>query len=142
MKIQILRNDYRLQAYSEDDLEFIKGMKNNTVYMADVKLDRNPDFHRKYFKLIKIALENLPEKFVGYTSKRLRKELQMWLGYFEVMTLFEDGKESYVLDSISFENMDDTEFKKLYDGSINILCQHYLRGMTPEKLYDVLGGFF
>lgn len=88
-------------------------LKIGDVYEIEVKKKRNYEFHKKYFALINLCFEN-QELFE--TIEELRYYLTMKSGYYRKV---ETPKgEMYLPKSISFSNMDEIEFDKLYQKTI------------------------
>lgn len=55
MKLLLLNTAQGLKPCYDEDFEERKKLKIGQEYMADVKVPRNLEFHKKYFALIKCA---------------------------------------------------------------------------------------
>lgn len=85
---------------------------------------RNIGLHRKFFALINMAFDNLPEKFNYKTEEELRYNLTIAAGFYEYNT-FLDGTISKKAMSIAFDKLDDTEFEKLYQAVIDVILKEF-----------------
>ena len=61
MKLQLLNTISGLVPCYDEDFDEKKKLKLGEVYEAEIKLVRNPKFHRKFFSLLNCAWEYLPE---------------------------------------------------------------------------------
>ena len=115
---------------SVDDADIAKKFKAGEVYPAKIWKKRNVLFHRKFFALMNYVLEN-QEKYENLED--LITEVKLRAGwYVEHVTL--KGKMVYIPKSISFENMDDTDFEKLFSKAIDIVIKWFIKEMNAEKL--------
>ncbi len=106
---------------------------------------RNPAFHRKYFALLNIGFDNFEPPEIdtkwGKPQKNFdtfRKNIAILCGFGEPVFNI-DGTYKIEAKSISFANMDNTEFSKLYSETIDVLIKRvYGAEMTPEKLDEIV----
>ncbi len=98
-------------------------LKEGEVYEVEIKKKRNTDFHRKYFALINLCFENLPDHYASMFEDidMLRYYLTVKAGYYK-RTETDKGVMIIPL-SIKFSKMDDTEFTQLYQKTINQVCK-------------------
>lgn len=127
MKLVFVRNGPVAVPVSE---EFDK-IKDNSTFTADVKIVRCPLFHRKFFKMLRIVLHNLPESYGFKTVDSLREELIFRAGYFTKYTTT-DGTEIYKVQSVSYEALDNLEFQELYNRVFDEGCK--LLGVSSGDL--------
>ena len=116
MTFRFYRNDeFRIVPFTDDDFEIIKKMEVGEVHESDIKKMRNPGFHRKFFLLMKKGFENTKTKITNLDF--YRKYITMKAGYYESI---DTGSGIMILPmSISFENMDQITFEKLYSESFD-----------------------
>lgn len=119
MKITFVRNDNVAVALTP---EFYDKIKPGSTFTADIKIVRCPGLHRKYFKMLRVVLHNLPERFGCKTIDALREELMFRAGYFKKFVL-STGEEAYKVESISFENMDQIQFEEVYNHCFDEACK-------------------
>jgi hypothetical protein len=117
-------------------MEEKRKLKLNTGYVADIKPERDIQKHKKFFALLRIAWENLPERFDRiYPDYRnsFRKAVQMMAGHTDQIIL-PNGLIQDIPKSIDFESMDDAEFKDLYNRCVDVILQHFLKGTDNVEL--------
>jgi hypothetical protein len=116
-----------LKPLYDADLHEKKKLKLGEDYEVEIKKARNIKFHKLYFALIKLAWLNLPEKYdeLYPTPENLRKSLQIMAGFTNIYYLL-DGTQIIESQSISFENMDDIEFKEVYNKVLDVILKHII----------------
>ena len=107
-----------MPAYAADS-EIIGKIPAGEMVKAKITRDRNIGFHRKFFALLNIAYENLPEQY-NMSFENFREEIIKKAGYYESYINFA-GKEVYRAKSISFANMDQGEFEELYSKVLDVI---------------------
>lgn len=133
-------------AYQEDIEQLVK-MRTGEVYRAEVKMPRNIKFHRKFFTLINLIMENMPEDHQLTTvdgqplqirnSDDLLWHIKMQVGHYERKVTL-GGKVVYEAKSISFGAMDEAEFDKFYNAAVDAVCKYILPGISREDLIDIV----
>ncbi|EOU3079360.1 DUF1367 family protein, partial [Yersinia enterocolitica] len=94
MQIEMVKNAGGVFVPAFDhDLPRLTKFKNGEMYTADIKLTRNPAFHRKMFSFFNFcfahwAAENAGYEFTDeYTQKKeFRNNLTILAGFFDVVT--------------------------------------------------------
>ena len=115
-------------AYAADADELSK-LPNNEVMECEVRKARNYKFHRKFFALIKVGFE-AQRMFDEITSYRYW--ITMKAGHYKMYET-EEGT-MFLPDSISFDKMDDLEFKDLFRDVQNaIIREHKLTAEEVEE---------
>jgi len=121
--------------------EWYRKLKLGDVVSQDSTVVRNPKFHRKYFALLQVGYENwtpgeIDSKY-GTPAKnfdRFRKDVAILCGYYD-MVIRLDGSTRAEAKSISFANMEEDEFEKLYSATIDLFLKRiYDSSMTAEEL--------
>lgn len=117
MKIFVQNTAHGLVPLYDDDYEEKRKLKIGEVYYCEIKKPRNYMFHCKFFALIKLGHENtrldLPED-------AYRAYVVMKAGFADVFEL-PNGKKMALPKSISFSNMDEDEFQKVYHAVLSII---------------------
>lgn len=120
---------------SDSDYDAKAKLKIGETYTAEIKLVRNPEFHRLYFQMLRTAWEFLPgtirdAKFHG-NQEAFRKCLEITAGYYE--EFYCPGK-GWVQGpkSIAFEKLDETGFRELYNGVRMVLDALLTRYISQE----------
>lgn len=107
------------------------GIKDGCSFTADVKIVRSPELHRKFWKMIRIVLANLPEQYDFKTAETLKDELLFRAGYFQKFQTT-SGETAYKVQSISYESLDNLQFSELYARVLDEGCK--MIGVISEEL--------
>lgn len=121
---------------SDADYDSKARLRIGETYTAEIKLVRNPEFHRLYFQMIRTAWEFLPEairteRFRG-SQDAFRKCMEITAGYYEEFysPRFRDWVQGP--KSIAFEKLDETGFRELYNGVRDVLDKILTRYISME----------
>lgn len=118
------------------DYENLKKIKAGATVECEIKQPRNIKFHRKFFALINLVFQNQEQ----YNSiEHLRKDLIIASGHYEERYNFE-GVQIFEPKSISFSNMDETEFNQLYNDVVDTICKYFHFG--KEELIEEVAQYF
>lgn len=142
MKICLQNTTSGLIPLYDSDLFEKKKLKIGQIYEVEIKKARNVQFHKKFFALIKLAWLNMPEKYDGIYPhpENLRKAFLIEAGYFETYYLI-DGTQIMEAKSIAFDNMDELEFREVYDRVLGLILKHILPYNTNEEVEQELINF-
>jgi len=121
MKIMLKREGHALIPATEHDEDQFQKLRFNLWYKTDMRRARNPDHHRKGFALIKLIFDS-QEKY--QTVKDLLTELKLQTGWY-TEHVRGTGELVYIPKSISFADMDQTEFEEFYDRVLDIAIQQH-----------------
>jgi len=102
--------------------------------IAELIANRNPANHRRFFEFIARSFD-MQEDFVD--REQWRKYIQMKAGHYEAVVT-PTGKTLYWPKSISWECLDETEFKKLFTEVVNAFIRYYGTGLTELQLNSIL----
>jgi len=100
---------------------------------------RNPKFHRMIFAIAQTVVTNAPEGsyWSGKDAKHFIKAVELTIGMTEeIMDC--NGQVHLQAKSIAFENMDDEEFKTLFDPLVKEGAR--VLEITEGELLDQLAG--
>ena len=127
----------------DSDYDEKKKLHEGETVMCSIRKPRNYEFHKKFFALVRLTFENLPERLVRMLSVRNEEDMltlfKLDLGLFS--TSWHCGRNVVKLDSISFAKMDETEFQKFYDRCIDLVLSQYLRGTDKQSLIEEVERF-
>jgi hypothetical protein len=120
--------------------EAMEEMKPNGVYKAVLTQPRSYPFHKRFFSLLQVAFEAWEISSVEHKGRvveknfdRFRKDITILCGYYE--TVFNiKGEMRLEAKSISFANMEQGEFEKLYSRAIDVILKEVLSNYTAEDL--------
>lgn len=127
----------------DSDLEEKKKLKNGDVVVCRITKPRNYKFHKKFFALVRLTFENLPERFHEEWGIRSEADLLTWLKLDMGLASFAEYNGMHVVreKSISFASMDDYEFERFYNGCVDVILTKYLRGTGREDLLEEVSNF-
>ena len=142
MKIHLQKFNKGLVPSRDEDKFLFDKLSIDEVYYIEVKKVRNPRFHRKFFALLKLAYDNMPESLSErfFNPEVFRSELLIRAGHCEIYYDF-DGAEKFKAKSISFETLDDIEFGKVYSDVLNVILKKVLIETTEEEIENMLFNF-
>lgn len=117
-----------------------KGYHLNDVVFAEFKKPRNPKFHRLAHRIGSLVAENI-DVFSGMTAHNVLKRLQ-WEGNIaceEVVVQDADGEIRMIRWplSMSFESMDQGEFKEVVAAFCRHIAETYWPGLDPEQIEEM-----
>lgn len=105
---------------------------------------RNPKYHRKFFAMLNIGFEAFepPDSLhkglpVQKNFERFRKDVIIAAGFYNAVANI-NGEVRAEAHSISFSNMGEEEFNKVYNACCNVLLQRVLRNYTRDDLDRVV----
>ena len=124
---------------SPEDSEALGHMKLGERVRAKITRPRNPQFHRKFFALMKVGYDAFdPPEIIGQKNfDQFRKDVIIRAGYYEQWVRL-DGSIQTVAKSISFGKMSQEDFEKLYSACIDVLLQSVLSQYTQEDIDQVV----
>lgn len=133
MKLLLLNTVTGLLPIYNSDFESKKKLALNEQYWVDIKKARNPEHHKKYWALMKVGLEFLPEekkkhledvnKFKIKTTDDLHFYVKLKLGLIERRFVGKDGHIGYQPKSIAFDAMDQIEFTEFYKKAVDAIIE-------------------
>lgn len=140
MKLYCTVTEYGLTPYDDNDLQLFRRLKRGAVVKVETRAPRNLRFHRKFFALLRVTFDNLPE----YVSASMHIEsieamlmlLKMDMGCYDVVEI---GEHRFIKPhSISFAEMDETEFSEFYNKALTCILNNYLTLSSPAELEEAV----
>lgn len=143
MKLFLLNTSEGLKPCYDSDFDEKKKLKLGKTYSAEIKLVRNIDFHRKYFKLINLAWEYQNEARQAHFKNvdNFRKYVEVSVGYSDLFYHPKLKEWVEIPKSIAFEKIDNSEFQNLYEAVKNVLFTVFLKHITEEEFMRELVNF-
>lgn len=143
MKIYCRVTDMGLVPMYDSDFEEKRKLKVGGSVLCEITRPRNYEFHKKFFALLRLTFDNLPERLVRmldiHSEEDLLTSIKIDLGLFSVV--YVGGREVVKVGSISFAAMDNSEFERFYGRSLDIILSRYLRGTDRQSLIDEIDNF-
>ncbi|WP_142417457.1 DUF1367 family protein [Citrobacter braakii] len=129
---------------NETDLERLQRFKNGETYVAEIKLTRNPAFHRKVMAFFgfcfahwcanRAGLEHMDEHS---QFDRFRKDLTILAGFY-VQTVRLNGEVRTEAQSLAYASMDDEEFGRCFSAIFNAALKHVFKNADQETIDRVM----
>lgn len=121
MKIRLIKTGgVLIPSLPEDELA-LENIKRGQIVEAELKRPRNAKFHKKFFALIGIVVENTEYE----NAEQVLHLIKLKLGHFDYI-VNTNGKQIYIPKSISFSKMDNDSFNKFYNQTVNIVLRDFL----------------
>lgn len=142
MKIYLKVLSSGLVPMYDSDYDEKKKLKIGSTVLADIKQPRNYEHHKKFFALLRLVVDNMPdslqEKYPN--TDVLLTEIKYQLGYFSThITL--SGRETYIPKSISFESMSQDEFNEFYNKAIDVVLKWFMPSNNRAELLEAIENY-
>jgi len=129
---------------SEMEAERVQKLKNGEQYQFEFKLTRNPEFHRKVMAFFRFCFNYWKGENEFQCEQKqfdvFRSNLTCLAGFYEEYYNIK-GEVRVEAKSISYGEMSQEEFEKLYNSLINAAIKHIFKD-ADENTYNQLLGFF
>ena len=125
--MRLVKTSMGLSPYTDEDAIELRQVGIGDILQAKALDQRNVQHHRKFFALIRVVYDNMPEQFDRHfpTQDDLRHELIKRAGFYkEYIDL--KGNKQYRADSISFDSMGQKRFDELYNKVLDVVVQWFL----------------
>lgn len=117
-----------------------RGYRVNDLVAADIVKPRNPRFNRLVHQMGQLVVANI-EAFSGLDAhaaiKRLQIEGRVACDEIGVMVAGYGMVIQFIPRSLSFESMDEGEFKQAARGISRTIAERYWPSCTPEQIEDM-----
>jgi aminopeptidase C len=125
--MRLVKTSMGLSPYTDEDAIELRRVGIGDILQAKALDQRNVQHHRKFFALIRVVYDNMPEQFDRHfpTKDDLRHELIKRAGFYkEYIDL--KGNKQYRAESISFDSMGQKRFDDLYNRVLDVVVQWFL----------------
>lgn len=127
--VLLMKNLNRLEAAEPSTADIISAMRQGEILTGTIRRARNPRHHAKMFALLNAIFESQSRYPSLYA---LLVAIKVWTGHYDCSMI--DGREIIVPKSISFANMDQTEFESFYNHVVNVVLERILPGINKSDL--------
>ena len=143
MKLNLLNTPQGLKPCYDEDYDEKRKLKMGEVYEAEIKLQRNPQFHRKFFSLINAGYAFLPERTQnGFRSvEGFRKYLIVAAGFYDLYFNPRLGGFVEMPKSLKFSSMDNEEFERVYEAVKDVIFSLIGESITESQFEESLANF-
>lgn len=143
MEIYCLVTEQGLIPMYDSDYDEKQRLKVGETVLCKISKPRNYEFHKKFWALIRLTYQNLPERLHRmldiYSEEDMLTCLKLDLGLSS--TVWHGSRQVVRAGSISFAAMDNTEFEQFYQRCIDVILEKYLRGTSRQDLLDEIASF-
>ena len=127
-------------AFSADKLREKGFIRIGQIVSADIRGVRNSKFWRLAHGLGKLLVENL-DSFEGMDAHKALKRIQREsLVACSEMSFHVEGcgmVTQYIPESLSFDQMDDGEFREIYGQMCKHVAKTYFKDLSPEQVNEM-----
>lgn len=129
---------------TDQDMDLCLKLKQGQAIKSSWTRMRNYKFHCKFFALVNLGFDSWEPKEInskyGIPQKnfdRFREDVIIRAGFYDLVYDL-DGNCRPKAKSISFANMEEDEFEKLYSNTINVFLQGILANYTKDDLDKIV----
>ena len=145
MKIDMLKfHGGQLSPANEAAAIALERFKNDEQYEIEIKLTRNPQFHRKVFQFFKFCFEHWrsDREFMNEAGQLdvFRKNLTVLAGYYDTYYTIK-GEARIEAKSLAFSSMSQEEFEGAYQALIAAAMRTIFPGCGVEVENQLIGFF-
>jgi len=125
-----------MEAFAPIDSDSAKAMKGVKEFIFDYKKNRSPGNHRRYFAFINTAFDMQDT----YDNQEIfRKYIEMLAGHFDTVVSARTCEPMYWPKSISWEKLDEDEFRKLFNEVVNAFLGWYGEKLNDYQINQLVG---
>lgn len=145
MKIEMIKFAGGVLAPANDmELEKLTKFKNGEQYTCEIKLSRNPSFHRKVFSFFNFCFEHWGGGHEFHDEQlqfdKFRKDLTILAGFsHQVFNIRSEMRLE--AKSLAYGNMSQEEFEQCYNALIQAALKHIFK-TDDENIYNQLLSYF
>jgi hypothetical protein len=129
---------------SDMELEKLNRFKTGEQYSIEIKLTRNPAFHRKVFAFFNFCFKywKCDKEFQSETRQFdvFRNNLTVIAGFYDQYVSIH-GEVRVEAKSLSFSSMTQEEFEECYNALVNAAMKHVFK-TADDNTYNQLLSFF
>jgi len=147
MKIRMVKQPGGLFCPADDyEAEKLTKFKTGEPYQIDIKLVRNPSFHRKMFSFFSFCYSHWNgDEVHKYCSEseqfdRFRKDLTILAGFY-IQSVRLDGTIRTEAESLAFASMSEERFQECYLALIRAALKHIFHNADVNTGNQLMGFF-
>ena len=136
MKCTIQKQGDCYLPYDEESVDLTSRKKDGALFVVDIKQARNPRYHARAMKMLRIMFEMVDEQLL---FDPWRKMLTIKAGYFTAIGSVDINgtvRQAVEAQSLCFENMDNDEFKDCFLALHRAFIQKYGELLTMDQLNE------
>ena len=125
------------------DYDEHKRLKEGDEVVVEIKRARNVKFHKKYWALLRLTIDNMPEEVLDnyhiHTAEDLNRIVKYFLGYADLVQV---GELQYLQErSIAFDKMSESDFETFYNRAVQLIASDFLKGVTGAEIEEEISRF-
>jgi len=106
--------------------------------MAELKKNRNTGNHNRFFAFVKTTFD-MQDTFEDQSDiERWRRHLLLMAGHVDEHISPKTGQVGYVIRSISWEELDEIEFRPLFNSVVNAFLKWYGKDLDDIQINSIL----
>ncbi len=145
MKIEVIKLAGGLLTPASDiEVEKLTKFKTGEQYQVEIKLTRNPAFHRKVFQFMSFCYQYWrgSNEFISEAKQFdvFRKNLTVLAGFYDSAYAI-NSSVIITAKSLSFSNMNQSDFEECYNALINAALTHIFTNANAD-IENKLKSFF
>jgi len=129
---------------SDTEAEALERFKTGEQYQVDIKLPRNPAFHRKTFAFFNFCFAHWKSdrEFLDERGQFnfFREDLTVKAGFYDPFYNFKN-EVTLKAKSLAYENMDQETFEQHYNALINAALEHIFVGADRNTESQLMSFF-
>ena len=130
MKLLFRKQLGALRPVDTEGEEALHKIANGTLVTVEMKRGRNLPHMRLFMALLHLVHDN-QDRYDSFNS--FRAAFTIALGHYDSVVL-PDGSVAVTPKSISFANMDQTEFDVFFNDAVDLICRRWLPTVGSEAL--------
>jgi hypothetical protein len=145
MKVNFIKQPGGVLIPADDmEVERLTKFKTGEMYEVEIKLSRNPVFHKKVFVFMKFCFDHWRSEREFLNEQQqfecFRNNLTVLAGYYTESFKI-NGEVRIEAKSLSFGSMDQETFEACYNAMITAACKHIFQ-TADDNTYNQLLSFF
>jgi hypothetical protein len=134
MRLDLIKTQRRIQPATEQDEERLRLVRVGDLLPVSIKKPRNGRDHRRFWALVRFIRDNHDRL---HTDEAVVLELKLRAGHYrEHITGY--GEILFVPKSISYDEVDQTEFLDFYQKALRAACTELLPKVPQPELEQYL----
>ena len=144
MRIYLKKIGGMLCGDTEADKEALRKFKQGKPIKAEITSPRNYEYHKKFFAMVGVGFDafdpgELKHNGIAVSKDfdRFRKDCIIQAGFYDVVANLKSEVRAEA-HSISFANMEQADFEKVYSQVANVILQRVLTNYSRDDLDRVV----
>ena len=123
-----------LVPHDDPTKKYVGRRSDGQVLVTDIKQARSYGNHKRFFDFLQATFDM--QEFYQ-ELEQYRRWITVAAGWFDIM-VYPDGTTQLNPKSISFENMEEDEFRLLFSSAINAFLEEFGQGQTEADILRII----